>query len=108
MQRGYPDARRARGTLGLAPYFPERNGPSCTSGLASVPSVDGTSKRSVCPCDLAILCRRSAVRVGNRDRGLEPRLDELVEHADDPVELDLGEVFERHAANEVNVLVLTE
>lgn len=48
------------------------------------------------------------MRVGNRDRGLEPRLDELVEHADDPVELDLGEVFERHAANEVNVLVLTE
>ena len=38
---GIPDARRARGTLGLVPYFPERNGSSCTSGLAPVPPVGG-------------------------------------------------------------------
>ena len=37
------------------------------------------------------------------DRHLEPSLDELVEHADDAVELVDGEVLERDAPDEVHV-----
>ena len=42
------------------------------------------------------------------DRGLEPPLDELVEHADDAVELVDVEVLEQHATDEIHVAVGTD
>ena len=42
------------------------------------------------------------------DRDLEPSLDELVEHADDAVELVDVEVLEQHAADEIAVAVGTD
>src|SRR6185369_4816480 len=45
--------------------------------------------------------------VADADRGLEPPLDELVEGADDAVELLGIEVLEQHAADEIQVAVRT-
>src|SRR5207237_456720 len=42
------------------------------------------------------------------DRGLEPTLDELVEHADDAVERADIEVLEQDATDEINVAVGTD
>src|SRR5436190_22371131 len=106
---------QARGTLTRTPHFPERGPRSCTSGpLRTVrvrtrpgptpvgvgePMVTQAPTRNNPKVRVTRALKRALVpAVGELDDGLEPRVDELVEDADDAVELRLVEVLERDAA----------
>src|SRR4051794_4751186 len=88
------------------PHFPERSRSSRTSG----PSTKRTVARSISALqdNFTHFLTVSALGEADPDRGLKPPFDELVEHADDAVELVDVEVFEEHATDEIHVAVRSD
>src|SRR4051794_7746270 len=97
---------RARGTFGPAPHFPERSGRPAPRARTRTGPVGSGVRRDV--RDARASRRTRAPTVRQLHDGLEPAFGDLVEHADDAVELLDRQVLQRDATDEIHVAVGTE